>query len=854
MRQGIQFRERGGRAAFVAVLFAAFAGWGFSPAWSADPTVGESVAPDAKTSDWFDEMEAYFEARPEAKTTKGSGWKPYNRVKWHYEQRMVNGAPVPLGGRYEAWKAINEVKASLPSPRSTWFALGPNNFAGRILALEYDPNTPNTLYAGAAGGGLWRSTNSGVGWEPLTDEGPTLAIGGVAVDPTDSNILVIGTGEGTPNIDRITGVGILRSTDAGATWNNTNVNYSLANGHGFHVVEANPLNGTFLAGATDGLWRSVDHGATWTQVIVGSSCTDVVWKPGDANVCYTIRTGAGAASGIHVSTNDGANWALAGTGQPTVTTIGKTKLAVSAAQPDWVYAGIAHRTTNNLLGVYRSTDNGATWQLRASTPNMYGGQGWYNVSLAADPNNADRLISGGVDLYSSTNGGSSFVGIGGNVHVDHHAAAYKPGSPNTLVVGSDGGVWESTTDGGSWGDRNTGLMTFQFYDICVSQLSPTWVMGGTQDNGTDKWSGTTTWSDGLFADGMVCNINPSSSTVMYAEIQSGDHYKSTNGGGGGGWTNIMNGITGTGSWVTPVAEDQTPGNGNHLYTASSAGIFRTTNGGTQWVNVTTGNATWIDISPVDGNVVWAVNGSQARRTTNDGTTWTTCAPYGFFASGATKVAAHPTNVDAAFVTFSGFSAGFAHVALTTDGGATWANLTSNLPNLPVNAIAVDPEDPDQIFVGHDLGVWTTTDGGANWAPFDTGLPNSEVVDLEIQKSARKLVAGTHGRGAWEAALPTSSTDVVVGAPAPMNLMFDPPSPNPVSKETLLRFAARSSAPVTVAVYDVAGRLVTEVASFSAGDGVIRMAQWFADDVPAGVYFAVLQAGEDRLSHKIVVTK
>jgi hypothetical protein len=173
---------------------------------------------------------------------------------------------------------------------------------------------------------------------------------------------------------------------------------------------------------------------------------------------------------------------------------------------------------------------------------------------------------------------------------------------------------------------------------------------------------------------------------------------------------------------------------------------------------------------------------------------------------------------------------------------------------PANAIAVDPLDPDQIFVGTDVGVWVTTDGGGSWLPFEVGFPNTVVVDLEIQKTARKLVAGTHGRGAWEVDITSDGTGVELASPRPLNLMFDPPSPNPVTSQTVLRFAAKHAGEVTVSVYDVAGRLVNEVVRAPIGDGIIRLANWQADDVPSGVYFAVLQAGDKQISHKIVVTK
>jgi hypothetical protein len=509
-------------------------------------------------------------------------------------------------------------------------------------------------------------------------------------------------------------------------------------------------------------------------------------------------------------------------------------------------------SSNPTLGIFKSTDSGASWATQNTSVNIGGGQGWYNLAITADPNNEARIITGGVNLFRSTNSGVSLTGTGGNVHVDHHCAAYEPGSDTNLWVGSDGGMWRSTDDGVNWTDRNSGLVTYQFYDICVNNgPDPYYIMGGTQDNGTDKWSGTSFWDNGLGADGMVCNISPSNGNVVYAEIQFGSHRKNTNR-GIGSWSTINSGITGSGLWVTPVDQDQNQS--NHLYTSTSNGIFETTTGGSGWTNVDSNPATWISISPVNGDYAWTVAGTP-RYTTDQGNTWQFASAYGFSAGGATKILADPVDLNTVYVTFSGYSASIAHIAQSTDLGATWADITGDFPAQPVNAIVVNPQNNSEVYVGTDVGVWTTTNGGVNWVPFGTGLPNVVVADLEIKNSLQKLVAGTHGRGAWEINLPTTGTGVEVSLPAAdLNLMLDPPSPNPVRDRTLLRYAAKHGSRVSLEIYDVTGRLVSNLAEFPTGDGVIRTTPWFTDDVPSGVYFAVLRAGTLRQTQKIVVAK
>lgn len=807
-------------------------------------------------NEWVDDMSQHFEQTPELTTTKGSGWKPFNRIKWFHEQRMLDGQLPEPGARWAAWEYKRDLERRLGyenrSGGSSWFSLGPANLAGRMLSIAFHPTDSNIVYSGAAGGGVWKTTDGGSSWNPMSDELLSLAVGGIAVSPTDPNIVVIGTGEPTPNVDRILGVGILRSTDAGANWETTSLTLTPPGGGGFHVIEANPANGTLLAGKDDGLYRSTDDGANWDLVRDGGDYYDVQWKPGDANTVFTVKGNDASGNNVKVSTDDGVTWAKAGAGQPNSFLIGKSKIAMSADDPETIYVMYTNfGTAGNLLGVYRSTDGGANWVVRTTTPNIPNGQGWYNLSLAADPNNVDRVIAGGVQLYRSTNGASSFATIGGGVHVDHHVAEYEPGSNDAIWVGSDGGLWRSGADGSSFVDKNNGLITYQFYDICVNNGPlPYYVMGGTQDNGTDKWSGTSTWSNGLGADGMVCNINPINGTTVYAEIQFGGHRKNTNS-GIGGYSTIMNGITGTGKWVTPTDQDQNLG--NHLYTETSAGIFRTTNGGSNWVNVASHAARWISISPVDGNVIWTVSGTPLY-STDDGTNWTMTSTYGFPTGGSTKILAHPTDVNSALVTFSSYGA-VSHVALTTDLGVTWSDVSGDFPSQPVNAIVVDPSNPVDWYIGTDIGVWKSSNGGVNWLPFETGFPNSVVVDLEIADTERKLVAGTHGRGAWEIDIPLGTTDVAVNVDqGPRNMMLDRPFPNPISDRTMLRFAASTDASVRLQVFDVAGRLVSDVVELPQGDGIIRTAPWFATDVKSGVYFAVLSAGGQQITRKMIVTK
>jgi hypothetical protein len=257
------------------------------------------------------------------------------------------------------------------------------------------------------------------------------------------------------------------------------------------------------------------------------------------------------------------------------------------------------------------------------------------------------------------------------------------------------------------------------------------------------------------------------------------------------------------------------------------------------------------MNPSDGNVVWTVSNSVGVwHTIDDGNSWTRSTT--FPANGLeTKIHADPSDVASAFVTFGGYSTGGPHVVRTTDFGATWTDVTGDFPDQPANTFIVDPASPGDWYIGSDVGVWKSTDGGAHWLPFGTGLANAFIADLEIRREARKLVAGTYGRGVWEIDL-TDVSSVGESSLASRNLMLDQPYPNPVAGEAIFRFAARSDQSAELNVYDVQGRRVATVARGVVGDGVIRMASWSARELPDGVYLAILRAGDQQISRKVLV--
>jgi len=268
--------------------------------------------------------------------------------------------------------------------------------------------------------------------------------------------------------------------------------------------------------------------------------------------------------------------------------------------------------------------------------------------------------------------------------------------------------------------------------------------------------------------------------------------------------------------------------------------------------VESGLSNWISISRVDPDIVWSIYYSSAKYSTDGGDSWTATSILNFPHGAATKIYAHPTNSQAALATFSSYHADYVGVAATFDMGASWVDVSGDLPEMPVNAVVIDASIPNDWYVGTDAGVWRSRDGGNTWLPYETGLPNVRVMDLEINTMSRKLVAGTYGRGAWEIDLP-DPTAVEPWNPAALHLMLDQPFPNPASERTTLRFAAKDVGGASLDIYDVQGRRVDHVTEVR-GDGIIRTLNWNPDELASGTYFAVLRAGDEKITRKLVVRR
>ncbi|MGA9117228.1 MAG: hypothetical protein WB626_10675 [Bacteroidota bacterium] len=718
-------------------------------------------------------FEEYWKGRDHKE--KGKGWKPFKRWEWFWAQRVHPGGILPEPGHlYEEYIRIASRRGKATSSFSgNWTEMGPSaspgGYAGlgRINCVRTDPLHASVIWAGSASGGLWKSTNSGGSWVTATDELPSLGVTDIAIHPTAPQTMYIATGDG--DAGDTYSVGVLKSTDGGASWNTTGLGWQVSQTRRISRLLMHPSDpNTLLAAGTAGIHKTTNGGGSWTQVST-LGMKDMEFRPGTPSTIYASRSNGQ----VYRSTNTGGAWTQLSNGIPT--SGGRVALGVTPADGAVVYALYALSSNSGFSGLYRSSDAGTSWALMSSTPNLLGwsetgsdagGQGWYDLAVAVSQTNPLEVYVGGVNNWKSTDGGatwniiSMWYGTGGipEVHADQHDLCFVPGT-STLYAGNDGGVYRTVNGGSTWTWLGSGLRCTQFYRLGVSQTSAGVLIAGSQDNGT-KALGAGIWDDVIGGDGMECIVDYTNASIMYGSLYYGDLYRSTN--GGTSFSYISGGISESGSWVTPYALH--PSNPSILY-AGYTNVWKSTNRGGSWTSVSSfssGTLDGIAIAPSDPSVIYLSNGSALFRTTDGGASgWSSLAsPTGNF---ITSIAVHPGSPFTLWVTASGYSSG-AKVYASTDGGSTWSNISGSLPNVPANTVVYEEESPGRLYVGTDIGVWYRDNTTADWVDFNTGLANVVVNELEIQKSSGRIRAATFGRGIWESDLVPASAPLAGVSP------------------------------------------------------------------------------------------
>ncbi len=698
---------------------------------------------------------------------KGKGWKQFKRWEAFMAPRVYPSGERPNPSiLFEALEQI-QAQQSVQSG-GQWTPLGPTNGnaidgIGRLNTIAFHPNDPNVFYVGAPAGGLWKTTDGGLSWNTTTDQLTNLGVSGIALHPLNPDTLFIITGD--RDASDTYSHGLMKSYNGGQTWLSTGLSFNLTQavrGTAVHILPHQP--NVIVVTTRNGMRRSVDGGDTWTTV-QGGGFNSIEPHPTNPNMLFATTYGTPAR--IHRSTDGGASWTLLNATNGLPNNANRIELATSVSDTNYIYA-LCSGNDNGFLGMYRSTDRGLTWTLRSSSPNLMGwsttgndqgGQGWYDLAVEVDPDNRDIVYTGGVNIWKSTDGGQSWnlnahwFGGGGApyVHADIHWLAFQPGTARLFACG-DGGLSRTNNGGSSWTELQNGMNITQYYKIGTSASDSIRVIAGAQDNGTHLRQTNLVWDRVAGGDGMDCAIDPANSNIMYSSVYYGDFQKSVNGGNSfGAAFNLP--PSGTGNWVTPFAID--PSNGQILY-AGFDGIWKSTNGGSSFANVSGSlngaNLDVVYVSPANPQHVFASGGADLYRSTDGAQNFSSLAGALPGSLAVTGVSTHPVDPNKIWVSMSGYSVGF-KVYYSSNGGQTWTNLSSGLPNVPVNCVIHSGDTArNGVYIGTDVGVYYRDDLLNAWVPFMNGLPNVIVNELEIQPISLKIRAGTYGRGVWESPL------------------------------------------------------------------------------------------------------
>ncbi|WP_047416446.1 thrombospondin type 3 repeat-containing protein [Cellulophaga sp. Hel_I_12] len=720
-------------------------------------------------------------------TTKGSGYKPFKRWENYWSYQVNSEGIIPSSRElWQTWKNKSQSTARV-NPVSNWTSLTTSKHGifpgrlpgqGRVNAVAVDPNNANIWYAGAPAGGIWKSVDAGTSWVNLFDNFLQIGVSGIAIDPNNSNIIYIATGD--DDAADSYSIGVYKSFDGGATWNETGLNPSntsinfLANEI---VIDPNNSNILWL-GTNNGLMKSTDAGVTW-EVKQAGNIKDFKLKPNDSNTIYAV------SSRNYFKSVDGNTFTEITSTLPSAS--GRLVLGTSAANPEVVYILSADVSTNDYAfqGLYKSVDSGVTFVKTASTAEILeSNQAWFDLALEVSPVNADELYVGCLNIWKSTNGGNTFsrknswfTNNEAYTHADIHTIKFFG---TKLFTGTDGGFYVSEDGATSFTDKTANMGISQFYRISVTEKNSNKIIGGLQDNGGQVF-GSSQWNNYHGGDGMDNVIDPNNDNLLYGFTQNGGSLNiSTNSGqtiGQIGPPKKADGTNISGNWITPLAISNT----GAVYAGYDA-VYKLV--GSAWEKISGpigfGNITDLEIDPNNAETLYVIQGSSIYKSIDEGVTFNLVTR---LETQISDLAINRTDGAILYVTTSNrvgisqsnqpspASRGVFKIT-TRDGVTTSENITYNLPpDQAFFSIAHQGRHIDNpIFVGTSLGVYRLDDTETEWEDYFTNLPSVAVGDIEISLGDAMITAATYGRGIWQSPIPlkTPNDDVEILSATPEN--------------------------------------------------------------------------------------
>ncbi|MEP7145523.1 MAG: T9SS type A sorting domain-containing protein [bacterium] len=762
------------------------------------------------------------------------------------EDRSLPNSPTSV----TSWQTV--------TPSGMFYQVTNNNYiSGRTNSIAFHPSNPNIFYIAAAQGGVWKTTDAGLNWTVLTDNLGSISSGDIAIDPSNPNILYYGTGELNYSGDSQYGDGIYKSTNAGLSWIKIATTLQVGTYTGKIIVDPTNSNNVYCAGNA-GIYKSTDAGLSWSNVNSVNS-SSLVMNPADPTMLY-CSSGSGSSL-IYKSTNSGLNWILLTNGL-TTSNGRRTQLAISRDDPDYLYASIAS-SSGALLGLYRTTDAGDNWTLQNSSTNYMSSQGWYDNAVTVIPGNPEGVVVAGLDVYVSTNGGVTLTkkstwstnNPSNFSHADVHYLTYND---SVLYCCSDGGIYKSSDNANTWSDLNEKISTLQFESADYDPYDPIKIYGGCQDNNKQTTTNNgVVWIQRTTGDGGYTVVDPVNTNYVYGQYVNGSIQRSAN--SGVTFTNITpSGSTG-GLFYNPY--EMAPGDHNTVV-FGRADVWKTTAVQTSstssgWIQIATagvigGNVSSIGISSINTDKIYiGTSNGKIHMTTNNGVNWTAATGFPYVSDLWVDFA----DDDICYATTGGNVAD-KHVYKTTNGGVNWISITTNLPNIGVNSIAIRQTSPKMIFVGSDLGVFQSTNEGASWVTFNTGFPNVEVYDLKYKEGPKLLLAATHGRGCFMFDISLIvSVQNQNGIPEKFSLSQNYPNPfNPSTKISYeIPLSGNGATAVSLKIFNALGNEVATLVDTKQNAGRYEI-DFNASRLSSGVYFYKLIAGDNIASKSMLLIK
>jgi photosystem II stability/assembly factor-like uncharacterized protein len=776
-------------------------------------------------------------------------------AQWFEEKKNEDGIiPTWLAA---GWERADKMKARLRTGRNpfdTVYELGPNNTGGRTRGMIVDRRNDNIILAGAISGGLWRSENGGTTWAPLNDHQTSLMVSCIVQNPFTPDVIYYGTGEARANSAGVAGDGVFKSTDGGLTFEQLPGSRNLEGMESIWAIDHSLTDSnTVYAGTDNGLYRSKDAGQTWVRVFNNARVSDVMCRP-DGSVMFT-RIGTGIYTSL--SGDLGSFQIVVDSDIPAQGTYGRIEFDFCQNFPNVVYAlfeGTGY--SSNAVAFMKSSDGGKNW-IRRTVPAAIGsGYTTYCVMLGVSPTDSNRVVTGGVAIAGTSNGGSTWSTMA-NGHADHHVIAKMGGNKDNFLVGNDGGVyryrWSALTASNT--GLNRGYRSTQFY---AGGFGPEGIqsIGGTQDNGTHLTTGNLASSKLYGADGGYAHIGQQDASVAYFATQNAGIFRIDNFRMAGQTIRNISRDSFTIEGVNFInAYQMNPADQYQLFYRTNTGIHFTQDGGDSWKKITRRivNLKAIGIVP-EANPTAYFGGSSGSLYRID-----SILTKGFFRE-VNLTSSVPDNLKSSFlncITVNNRDKYSIYVAFSNNsnqpriwqvnkmntGTPEWVNISGDLPvGLPVNFVACDPENPDSILVAAtDFGLYYTTNGGRNWAK-EMRVPNVAVHEVKFRRDGSVFIY-THGRGmmvavmerayTYSAAKPAATNKAVRAYPNPANGSFRVDAP---------------AAGMQIQVFSMQGR---EVYSGRIQGTTMQVP---CSDWNSGYYFIRLSDNHEQHSGKILITR